>query len=454
MTNPFDYHTAFSRNVGWVTETEQRILRSKRVAIAGMGGRHLLTLTRLGVGSFSIADFDTFDMLNFNRQAGASMSHLCRPKVEALAEMAFDINPTLHLRCFPEGLTRTNLGEFLDAADIYVDGLDFFAFEMRRSVFSACHERGIPAITAAPLGMSAALLVFMPGKMRFETYLRWEGHSDTEQGLRFLVGLAPAGLHRGYLVDPARIDLKARRGPSTPMGCELCTRVTGAQVLKILLRRGKIRSAPHGMQFDAYRDRLVRTWRPGGNRNPLQKLSLFIGRRRPAPRILDAPFDERERRTETDGARDGDLIDEILDVARWAPSGDNTQPWRFARVNDRHFTVHGSDTREHSIYDLDGHSSQVALGALLENTGIAAAEQGQSVVFRRKPDMPETTPTFDVFLDANETVRPKPVVSLHLLSRDAAQAPIAPTFDVGEKTPIRSDDCTTRPPCRLVRHLA
>ena len=33
----YDYHAAFSRNLGWVTEAEQAILRSKRVAIAGMG---------------------------------------------------------------------------------------------------------------------------------------------------------------------------------------------------------------------------------------------------------------------------------------------------------------------------------------------------------------------------------------------------------------------------------
>ncbi len=44
----YDYHAAFSRNLGWVTETEQAILRSKRIAIAGMGGvggAHLLTDT-------------------------------------------------------------------------------------------------------------------------------------------------------------------------------------------------------------------------------------------------------------------------------------------------------------------------------------------------------------------------------------------------------------------------
>lgn len=88
MSSAFDYHRAFARNLGWVTEAEQAILRAKRIAIAGLGGvggSHILTLTRLGVGAFNIADFDTFDLPNFNRQAGASLRHLGRPKAEVLA---------------------------------------------------------------------------------------------------------------------------------------------------------------------------------------------------------------------------------------------------------------------------------------------------------------------------------------------------------------------------------
>ena len=74
MTTPFRYEQAFSRNIGWVTREEQALLRSKRVAIAGgggVGGVHALTLARLGVTKFRIADFDTFDVPNFNRQVGA-----------------------------------------------------------------------------------------------------------------------------------------------------------------------------------------------------------------------------------------------------------------------------------------------------------------------------------------------------------------------------------------------
>ena len=285
MTDGFSYHAAFARNLGWLTQQEQDSLRGKRVAIAGMGGVggvHLLTLARLGIGAFRLADFDTFDIANFNRQAGAMVSTLGRPKVEVLAQMARDINPGLDLQLFPDGVNPGNLAAFFNDVDLYVDGLDFFAFDARQATFALCAQQGIPAITAAPLGMGTAVLSFLPGQMTFEQYFGWGDLPDEEKALRFLVGLAPAGLHGRYLVDPTAINLKERRGPSTIMGCQLCAGAAATEALKILLRRGLVRAAPHGTHFDAYRNKLVHTWRPGGNRHPLQRLAMALIRRRRA----------------------------------------------------------------------------------------------------------------------------------------------------------------------------
>lgn len=282
MSVSFDYDAAFSRNVGWVTQGEQQSLRGKRIAIAGMGGvggSHLLTLARLGVGAFNIADFDTFDIVNFNRQAGATMSSLGQPKMAVLAERARDINPALDIRTFPEGVTLDNLERFLEGVDLYVDGLDFFAFDARRATFAACRRLGIPAITAAPLGMGTAVLAFLPDSLSFEDYFCLDGCDEEEMAIRFLLGLSPAMLQRGYLADPSRVNLAEHRGPSTVAACELCAGVTAVESLKILLGRGVVRPAPHGFQFDAYRQRFVRTWRPGGNRNPLQRIALWVARR-------------------------------------------------------------------------------------------------------------------------------------------------------------------------------
>ncbi len=282
-TPEFNYDQAFSRNIGWVTRAEQQALRGKRVAIAGLGGvggSHLLTLARLGIGSFHLSDFDTFDLPNFNRQAGAMMSSLGRKKADVVMAMALDINPELRISVFEEGVGEQNVDAFLDGVDLYVDGLDFFAFSARQAVFAACARRGVPATTVAPLGMGAALLNFIPGQMTFEEYFRWDGCSEAEMALRFFVGLAPARLQQGYLVDPSSIDFKGRKGPSTAMGCQLCAGVAATEALKILLGRGNVVAAPRGVHFDAYRNKAVTTWRPGGNGNPLQRLAIAVGRRK------------------------------------------------------------------------------------------------------------------------------------------------------------------------------
>jgi tRNA threonylcarbamoyladenosine dehydratase len=279
MSSDFDYARAFSRNFGWTSAADQQALRRARIAIAGLGGvggAHLVTLARLGIEHFHIADFDQFEVHNFNRQAGASMGTLGQPKVAVMAKMALDVNPQADIKCFAQGVTQDNIDEFFRGVDVYVDALDFFAIEARRMVFAACRERGIPALTAAPLGMGVALLGFGARGMSFEDYFRLEGYGRQEQFARFIAGLSPAMLQRRYLVAPEAVDFVAQRGPSTVMACDLCAGVMGTSVLKVLLGRGEFKYAPWAMQFDAYRQKLTFTWRPFGNANPLQQLLLMF----------------------------------------------------------------------------------------------------------------------------------------------------------------------------------
>jgi len=101
----------------------------------------------------------------------------------------------------------------------------------------------------------------------------------------------------------------------------------------------------------------------------------------------------------------------ILDLARWAPSGDNTQPWRFEVLGEEHLLVHGFDTRDHVVYDLDGHASQLALGALLETMVMAATTQGRRTEIVRRPDTPETHLLFDVRFTPDATVGVDPLAA-------------------------------------------
>lgn len=278
----FDYNKAFSRNIGWVTEEEQQTLRSKKVAIAGaggVGGVHLLTLARLGIANYHISDFDDFEVHNFNRQSGAFMSTLGQQKVDVMERMAKDINPESDIKIFPEGIFEHNVEDFLEGVDLYVDSLDFFALQARKTIFKACYEKNIPVITAAPLGMGAAFLCFMPGKMTYEEYFRFgDKQTEDDQLIQFLIGLSPAMLQRPYLVDDSRVSFEEKRGPSTPMAVNLCAGIAETYALKILLNRGEVLCAPYGLHFDAYRNKFRKTWRPFGNRGLIPRISFKIAK--------------------------------------------------------------------------------------------------------------------------------------------------------------------------------
>ncbi len=106
-----------------------------------------------------------------------------------------------------------------------------------------------------------------------------------------------------------------------------------------------------------------------------------------------------------------DVLEQILDVGRWAPSGDNTQPWRFEIAAPDHVVVHGFDTRAHCVYDLDGHPSQIAIGALIETITIAASAYGLRVDVRRRENAPENRPTIDLRFAKDASVVASPLIS-------------------------------------------
>ena len=126
-------------------------------------------------------------------------------------------------------------------------------------------------------------------------------------------------------------------------------------------------------------------------------------------------------------------IDRILDLARWAPSGDNVQNWRFEILGARHVVVRGFDTRDHCVYDLDGRPSQISLGALLETASIAACAEGWRMHASRRPGLPDTQPTFDLRFEPEANLARDPLVDA-IRKRSVQRRPMAlrPLTD-GEK---------------------
>lgn len=277
----WSYEEAFCRNLGLITAAEQQKLRLSRVAIAGMGGVggvHLMTLARLGIGKFTIADPDAYEVGNFNRQFGATTRTLGQNKAEVMAAEAQAVNPDLDIRVFSEAVTRDNVHDFLGEADLFLDGVDFFALEARRLLFRTAYELGMWGVTAGPIGFSAAWLTFDPQGMSFDSYfdLR-DGMDRRDQLIAFAVGLAPAATHLGYM-DLSRVSLDARTGPSASLACQLASGVASSEILRILLGR-PVRAVPSYAQFDPFAGKLCRGRLWWGNRHPWQRFKRWFLKR-------------------------------------------------------------------------------------------------------------------------------------------------------------------------------
>ncbi len=404
----YNYHEAVSRNIGWLSEWEQLSLRTKKAAIAGMGGvggAHLISLTRLGIGQFHIADLDQFEVANFNRQHGAMMDTLAKEKVDVLASQAKNINPEVLIKTFSQGINEANIDEFLEGVDVFVDGFDFFVLDIRRKVFQRCYELGIPAVTAAPIGMGTAYLCFSPQGMSFEDYFNFAGLTQSQQYINFVVGLTPKAFHRHYLIDPTRLDLVNKRGPSTVMGINLCAGVVATEVLKMLTGRGKVYYAPYYQAFDAHQCQWGRGKLLWGNKGPLQKLKCQLGYKMSQQVAAQSVAPDEVFKPKT-------MIEELINTARWAPSGDNTQPWQFEIIDDKHFIIYAHDTRDWCVYDLDGRASQIAVGAMLETLFIAASAMGFKAVFKRRESSAEEKPEIEVSLSALTECEEQPLRSV------------------------------------------
>ncbi|MBD3245990.1 MAG: ThiF family adenylyltransferase [Candidatus Omnitrophica bacterium] len=273
------FREAFCRNIGLLTEEEQEKLRRTTVGVigaGGVGGLHLTTLARLGVGGFHIADMDRYELANVQRQCGAFVHTLGKNKAEAMREIALGINPHLRLKVFSEQIGRENIHQFLEGVDVLIDGIDFFSLEARRCAFDAARERGVYTVTAGPLGFGSAMLVFAPQDgMTFDEY--FDIHPDmneTEKIIAFAVGLAPAALHMRYL-NLGSVNLKKKSGPSLVTACTLCGVLAATEVIRIVLRKDRPAAVPHYFQYDPYLQKLKKGYVRWGNRHPLQRVKRW-----------------------------------------------------------------------------------------------------------------------------------------------------------------------------------
>jgi nitroreductase len=115
-------------------------------------------------------------------------------------------------------------------------------------------------------------------------------------------------------------------------------------------------------------------------------------------------------------------LEAILDLARWAPSGDNSQPWRFEIRSPRHVVVHAVAPKL-GVYDLLGHASLVSVGALLETLRIAASADGFVCRSSVQADGGSDLARIDVWLEPTPGLAPDPLHAF-ILRRTVQRRPL------------------------------
>ncbi len=367
----------FSRNIGFLAKSEMVELRHKTVAIPGLGGVggiHLVTLLRTGFCNFHVADLDIFEPANANRQYGAKMSNLHKPKLDCMLNEAYEINPYANFKTFPDGVSETNIDEFLDGVDIVIDGLDVLVIDLRIKLFKKAYDLGIPVVTAGPLGFGTSAIVFSPkAGMSFEDYTAiTESMTLEEKFIHFVISVGPKILHSKYML-PLAVQPARQQFPSLGIGCQLAASTAVTLALKILLDRKGVKYAPNFLAIDPYLGitRKGKLW--FGNKNIFQRMKIFLIKNQIKKSCLEKAIEPEVPVLDLhQKSISQDVLKYIIKAGIQAPSGENLQPWTFKIIDNDTINIYINRNADQSFFNLDNKASLISIGAVVENMKIAA----------------------------------------------------------------------------------
>ncbi len=141
-------------------EGQERLKRARvlLVGVGGLGSPAALYLAAAGVGTLGIAEFDTVDETNLQRQILYSASDVGRPKIEAAAERLKDTNPYVEVEAHGVRLDVSNALELVSSYDLVIDGSDNFS--TRYLVNDACVMAGKPDVFGSIYRFEGQVSVF------------------------------------------------------------------------------------------------------------------------------------------------------------------------------------------------------------------------------------------------------------------------------------------------------
>lgn len=139
-------------------------LNNGRVVVIGCGALGSLCAMYLagsGVGTIGIADFDTIDISNLQRQLFFDENCLGASKAEILCKRLTELNGEIRVRVINQMITSRNASEFFKSFDFVVDGSDNPATKMMTA--TVCEQAGIPYCIGGVREFAGQVMTWAPG---------------------------------------------------------------------------------------------------------------------------------------------------------------------------------------------------------------------------------------------------------------------------------------------------
>ena len=157
-------------------------IRAGRVLVIGLGGLGspvALYLAAAGVGELHLADFDSVDLTNLQRQVIHDSQSVGQGKVDSAMARLAALNPHVHLVPLRQALDADSLAAAVAAVDVVVDCCDNFA--TRTAVNAACVASGTPLVSGAAIRLEGQLSVFDPRDAQSPCYHCLYGAGSEEE---------------------------------------------------------------------------------------------------------------------------------------------------------------------------------------------------------------------------------------------------------------------------------
>ncbi len=147
-------------DVGMIGQKRMKNAKVLVIGAGGLGSPALLYLAAAGVGTLGIAEFDTVDESNLQRQVIHGVSDIDKPKGLSAKESIAEINPYVNVILHEERLDNDNVLQVFEGYDLIVDGTDNFA--TRYMVNDAAYFLKIPYVWGSIYRFDGQASVFWP----------------------------------------------------------------------------------------------------------------------------------------------------------------------------------------------------------------------------------------------------------------------------------------------------